>query len=136
METENNTNSLSTDISKAVEDITNGTMTREEIRKKLNIPPRDENLYPMPTMEQQEEAGDFMYKLNMMASSFDENLQALVWTLYMRMDDFLRKSISDSAVKLAMALESLKLYIADSGNILLNDAVLSSEVENDTKNNT
>lgn len=93
----------------------------EEDIKKLNIPPRNEKDYPMPTKEQMEEAGGFMFKLNLMASSLDENLQAIVWNLYIKMDDFLHKDLEGASIRLAMALEQLKEYLATSNNPVLVD---------------
>lgn len=104
-------------------------LTEEDI-KALNIPSRDENKYPMPSKEQIEEAGNFLFKLNLMASSLDLNLQAIIWNLYIRMDDFLHKDLEGSSIQLAMALEQLKEYLIESNN-----PVFKNNLPTDQKSN-
>jgi hypothetical protein len=100
---------------------TNYELTAEEI-KKLNIPDRDEVNYPMPNEEQIREAGNFMLKLNLMASSLDGNLQAIIWDLYIKLNNFLQKDIKNSSIELAISLENLKDYLNNSNNpIFLNN---------------
>lgn len=93
-------------------------LTEEEI-KKLNIPERDEKNYPMPSEEDMREAGNFMLTLSLMASSLDGNLQALVWDLYIKMNDFLVKDTEGASIKLAMTLEGLKEYLLMAKNPIL-----------------
>lgn len=100
-----------TDLSKCGE---NG-LTEEDI-KKLNIPERDEASYPMPTQTEISDAGEFLFKLNLMASSLDLNLQALIWELYVGMDKYLRKDEDGASIKLAMTFEKLKEYLVVSNN--------------------
>ena len=95
-------------------------LTEEEI-KALNIPPRDEVTYPMPSKEQIQEAGVFLFKMNLLASSLDLNLQALMWNLYIKMDEYLHKDLDGASIKLAMALEELKEYLVTSNNPIFND---------------
>jgi hypothetical protein len=93
-------------------------LTEEEI-KKLNIPARDEQNYPMPSEEEMREAGNFMLSLSLMASSLDGNLQALVWDLYIKMNNFLVKDTEGASIKLAMSLEGLKEYLTMANNPIL-----------------
>ena len=95
-------------------------LTEEEI-KALNIPPRDEVTYPMPSKEQIQEAGAFLFKMNLLASSLDLNLQALMWNLYIKMDEYLHKDLDGASIKLAMALEELKEYLVTSNNPVFKD---------------
>lgn len=92
------------------------TVLSEEEIKKLNIPARDEITYPMPSEDQMREAGNFMLSMSLMASSLDGNLQALVWDLYVKMNDYLAKDAEGASIKLAMALESLKEYLVLANN--------------------
>jgi len=101
-------------------------LTEEDI-KALNIPPRDEVTYPMPSKEQIEEAGQFLFKLNLLASSLDLNLQALIWNLYIRMDDYLHKDVDGASIKLAMSLEELKEYLITSNNPIFKELPKSEE---------
>lgn len=105
------------------------TLTEEDI-KKLNIPPRDEESYPMPTSKEIKEAGQFLFKMNLLASSsLDLNLQALMWNLYIKMDDYLHKDLDGASIKLAMALEELKEYLITSNNPIFKD-LSSKEKQN------
>jgi hypothetical protein len=93
-------------------------LSEEEIRKTLNIPPRDEVSYPMPKKEDIERAGSFLWKMNLLASSHDLNLQALIWELYVKMDDFLHLGKEESSLDLARTLMALRDYIVQSKNPL------------------
>ena len=108
MENNNNLNNVKTEL------------TEEDI-KKLNIPARDEVYYPMPSKEDINEAGSFLFKLNLMASSLDLNLQALIWELYVNMNNYLHKNIEGSSIKLAMTFERLKEYLVTSNNPIFNE---------------
>ena len=120
-----NINSHTYEIKPEVNNVSNGTnpgakhdLTDEEI-KKLNIPDRDEKNYPMPSEEEMREAGNFMLTLSLMASSLDGNLQALVWDLYIKMNEFLVKDTEGASIKLAMSLEGLKEYLLMAKNPIL-----------------
>lgn len=122
---DNKINSHTYEIKPEVNSVSNGTipgakhdLTEEEI-KKLNIPDRDEENYPMPSEEEMREAGNFMLSLSLMASSLDGNLQALVWDLYIKMNDFLVKDTEGASIKLAMSLEGLKEYLLMAKNPIL-----------------
>jgi hypothetical protein len=65
------------------------------------------------------EAGNFMLTLSLMASSLDGNLQALVWDLYIKMNNFLVKDTEGASIKLAMSLEGLKEYLLMAKNPIL-----------------
>jgi hypothetical protein len=95
-------------------------LTEDEI-KALNIPPRDEVAYPMPTKEKIQEAGAFLFRMNLLASSLDLNLQALMWNLYIRMDEYLHKDLDGASIRLAMTLEELKEYLVTSNNPIFSD---------------
>jgi hypothetical protein len=101
----------------------NNTITRltEQDIKQLNIPARDEESYPMPSQEDINDAGKFLFKLNLMASSLDLNLQALIWDLYVRMNEYLHKDIDGASIKLAMTFERLKEYLIASNNPVFKD---------------
>lgn len=112
------------DYKKRIDDVKSGltkmSMTDDEMKKALNVPPRDATEYPMLDKEKQIEAADFIYKLNLMASSeVDGNLQSLVWELYYNMNEFLHKSVEGSSINLAMTLERLKSYLVSSNNPIL-----------------
>lgn len=124
---DNKINSHTYEIKPEVNTVSNGTipganhdLTEEEI-KKLNIPDRDEKNYPMPSEEEMREAGNFMLTLSLMASSLDGNLQALVWDLYIKMNDFLVKDTEGASIKLAMSLEGLKEYLLMAKNPILSN---------------
>ena len=101
-------------------------LTEEDIRA-LNIPPRDEIAYPMPSKEKIRDAGAFLLRMNLLASSLDLNLQALMWNLYVRMDDYLHRDLDGASIRLALALEELKEYLVMSNNPVFKD--LPSEGE-------
>lgn len=124
---DNKINSHTYEIKPDVNNVGNGTipganhdLTEEEI-KKLNIPDRDEKNYPMPSEAEMREAGNFMLTLSLMASSLDGNLQALVWDLYIKMNDFLVKDTEGASIKLAMSLEGLKEYLLMAKNPILSN---------------
>ena len=96
-------------------------LSDEEIRKNLNIPPRDEVSYPMPAKEDTERAGAFLWKMNLLASSHDLNLRALIWEMYVKMDDYLHLGIDGSSVELAKTLVALRDYIVQSKNPLFKE---------------
>jgi hypothetical protein len=122
---DNKINTHTYEIKPEVNNDSNGTipgakhdLTEEEI-KKLNIPARDEKNYPMPSEDDMREAGNFMLTLSLMASSLDGNLQALVWDLYIKMNEFLVKDTEGASIKLAMSLEGLKEYLLMAKNPIL-----------------
>ena len=100
---------------------TDAELSEEEIRKSLNIPPRDEVSYPMPPKGDIERAGKFLWKMNLLASSHDLNLQALIWEMYVRMDDYLHLGREESSVYLAKTLVALRDYIVQSKNPLFTE---------------
>lgn len=123
MDNNNNTFEISSvnDYKKKVDDVKNGldkmSMSADDMKKALNVPPRDTEKYPMLSHEAQLAAADFIYKLNLMASSeVDGNLQSLVWELYSRLNDFLHLDIDNASINLAMTLERLKTYMIESNN--------------------
>lgn len=108
-------------ISENKENKDNQSVLTEEDIKALNIPPRDENSYPMPTKEEINEAGQFLFKLNLLASSLDLNLQAIIWNLYVQMNNYLNKDIEGASIKLATSLMDLKEYLIVSNNPIFKD---------------
>lgn len=94
-------------------------ISNEDIVKSLNIPPRDEGLYPMPSEDEQKRGGNFMLKLSLLASSVDENLKALVWKFYADLDTFIlgeENPPPDKPLELAITLEKLRSYVRNSNN--------------------
>lgn len=117
MNTENNLSASSLSVDSHIQQFLKDhpQLTQEDIDK-LNIPPRDEENYPLPDKKTQEEIGGFIFKLNLMASSLDLNLQSLIWAVWGGMNNFLKKGKRESAVDLAMALEMLRNYLQETKN--------------------
>lgn len=101
----------------------------KELIEKMNIPPRDENKYPMPDEKEVKEAGAFLYTANSVASSYDENLQALLWKFNIDTMYALRaNSGQDELFALIKSLTNLKEYLASSKNPLF-AAPINSEAK-------
>jgi len=96
-------------------------MTDEEIKEALNVPPRDIESYPEIDKETQLRAGTFLYKLNLLASGADGNLQSLVWEFYANLDDYIHLDKEGSSIALARTIEDLKAYIQEHKNIIFED---------------
>jgi len=94
-------------------------MTDEELKETLNIPERNKEDYPDTPQEVQLKAGTFLYKLNLLASGADGNLQSLVWEFYDKLDDYIHLDKPNSSVALAQVIEDLKTYLKENDNILL-----------------
>lgn len=96
----------------------------KELIEKMNIPPRDEDKYPMPDENDLKNAGAFIYTLGVLAESYDENLKALVWTYYVNLMNCLRKdSGQEQLFEMIKTLTYLKEYLANSKNPLFTDKV-------------
>lgn len=102
----------------------------QELIEKMNIPPRDEEKYPMPDEKDVKNAGALIYTLGVLAESYDKNLQALVWQYYVDLMNSLR---ADSTQKelfgLIGSLTNLKKYLAESKNPLFTDKVAAAAPE-------
>lgn len=91
----------------------------KELVKKMNIPERDETKYPMPEEKEIKEAGGFLYTMSSLASSYDKNLQALIWSYYIDLMYALRaNSTQEELYSLIGSLTRLKEYLATSNNPL------------------
>jgi len=91
----------------------------KELIEKMNIPERDENKYPMPDDKEIKEAAGFLYTMSSLASSYDKNLQALIWSYYIDLMYALRaNSKQDELFSLIDSLTKLKEYLATSNNPL------------------
>lgn len=100
-------------------------MTEEEknqVMKDMKIPERDETKYPMPNSNDIELAGSFLWKMNLLASSYDDNMKALIWDLYVSMDQFIKEDPENVenekmlGLNTLVNLNKLKLYIKESDN--------------------
>lgn len=97
-------------------------LTNEQIfQKKLDevLKPRELNkdLYSIPSPEDCAKAGLWMYKLNLLGSSLDENLQAMILTLWVDIYHELREK--DENHNILKTLSLLKDYLDKSDNPLL-----------------
>lgn len=90
-----------------------------ELVKKMNIPPRDEEKYPMPSEEDVRNAGALIWTMGQLAESYDGNLKALQWTYYVDLMNALKpNSAYDDLLALVDSITNLKKYMAESGNPL------------------
>lgn len=91
----------------------------KELVEKMNIPPRDEEKYPMPDETDVKNAGAFIYTMGVLAESYDKNLQALVWSYYVDLMKCLRaNSGQEELFSMIGTLTRLKEYLATCGNPL------------------
>ena len=98
----------------------------------MNIPPRDEEKYPMPDETDVKNAGAFIYTMGVLAESYDKNLQALVWSYYVDLMKCLRaNSGQEELFSMIGSLTNLKEYLAHSNNPLFTDQ--SSEPKTEGK---
>lgn len=104
----------------------------KELMEKMNIPPRDEEKYPMPGEDEVKEAGAFLYTANSVASSYDGNLQALLWKFNIDTMYALRaNSGQEELFALIKSLTNLKEYMATSKNPLFAAPVNSGAKTNE-----
>ena len=97
-------------------------MTDEQVISALNLPPRDESKYPDPDQDLQIQAGSFLMKLNMLASSYYGNLKAMIWKFYVDLEKYLTTdTTANDLVAMVANLDNLKDYIKESDNILFKD---------------
>lgn len=91
----------------------------KELVEKMNIPPRDEKKYPNPDPEDMKNAGALLYTMNSVASSYDGNLNALIWSYYVKLMYCLRQeSGQEELVDLIKSLTNLKTYLVQNKNPL------------------
>ncbi len=100
----------------------NRNLTNEQIfQEKLNevLKPRelDKDRYSVPSPDDCAKAGLWMYKLNLLGSSLDENLQAMILTLWVDIYRELREK--DDNHNILHTLSLLKEYLDKSDNPLL-----------------
>lgn len=97
-------------------------MTDEQVISALNLPPRDEAKYPDLDPDLQIKAGSFLMKLNMLASSYDGNLKAMIWKFYVDLEKYLTTdTTATDLIDMVANLDNLKDYIKESDNILFKD---------------
>lgn len=97
-------------------------MTDEQVISALNLPPRDEAKYPDPDPDLQIKAGSFLMKLNMLASSYDGNLKAMIWKFYVDLEKYLTTdTTTNDLIDMVANLDNLRDYIKESDNILFKD---------------
>ena len=61
-------------------------------------------------------------KLNMLASSYDGNLKAMIWKFYVDLEKYLTTdTTANDLVNMVANLDNLKDYIKESDNILFKD---------------
>ena len=104
----------------------------KKLIEKMNIPPRDEEKYPMPDETDVKNAGAFIYTMGVLAESYDKNLQALVWSYYVDLMKCLRaNSGQEELFSMIGSLTNLKEYLAHSRNPLFTNQ--SSEPKTEGK---
>lgn len=97
-------------------------MTDDQVISALNLPPRDEVKYPDPDQDLQIKAGAFLMKLNMLASSYDGNLKAMIWKFYVDLEKYLTTDTNaQDLIDMVANLDNLRDYIKDSDNILFKE---------------
>ena len=109
-----NTNTLSNDLS---------SMGGINLKETLNVPDYDPIKYPMPKEDDVIIAYNMIYKLQLVSSSIDKNLQALVMKMYITINDYLVNrddSLTNGYMKqLSESLNNLKEYCKKSKNPLI-----------------
>ena len=104
-------------------------MTDEQVISALNLPPRDEVKYPDLDQDLQVKAGSFLMKLNMLASSYDGNLKAMIWKFYVDLEKYLTKdTTANDLIEMVANLDNLRDYIKESDNILFKDIEVTKPV--------
>lgn len=92
----------------------------EEMLSAMNIPPRDQDLYPDLPEADQIEAGSFLSKLNLVAATYDGNLQAMVWDFYRHLSKYLTEETkAEDLIALVGSLDSMKEYLLRTRNPIL-----------------
>ena len=90
----------------------------------MNVPPRDNSKYPMLSQDDQMKAGLFCYQLALIGNCVDGNLQALVWDMYLRISNYLKKEgledPEDRKARLLESLDNLSKYVEESRNPVFN----------------
>lgn len=93
------------------------------LKETLKVPDYDPAKYPMPSEEDIIYAYNMMYKLQLVASSVDKNLQALVMKMYIAIYDYLinkEDRLTNGYMKLlSESLNNLKEYCKKSDNPLI-----------------
>lgn len=95
-------------------------MSDEEIISALNIPPRDATAYPDLPEADQMEAGSFLQKLNLVAATYDGNLQSLLWEFYRQLSRYLTtETKAEDLIALVGAMDSMKEYLLRTRNPII-----------------
>ena len=99
---------------------TSPSITDEEMLSAMNIPPRDPDAYPDLSESDQVEAGGFLSKLNLVAATYDGNLQAMIWDFYRHLSRYLTtKTKAEDLIALVGSLDTLKEYLLRTRNPIL-----------------
>lgn len=95
-------------------------ISEEEMISAMNIPPRDVDAYPDLSESEQVEAGSFLSKLNLVAATYDGNLQAMVWDFYGHLSRYLTKETkAEDLIALVGSLDTMKEYLLKTRNPIL-----------------
>lgn len=102
----------------------------KELVEKMNIPPRDEEKYPMPDKESVTKAASFIYTLGALAESYDGNLKALTWEFYVDLMECMKRgSGQEELFSLIGTLTHLKEYLATCNNPLFAESKTEAKKE-------
>ena len=92
----------------------------DEMLSAMNVPDRDETAYPDLPEADQVEAGSFLSKLNLIAATYDGNLQALLWEFYGKLSRYLTtETVAEDLISLVATMDRLKEYLLKARNPLL-----------------
>lgn len=88
-------------------------MSIEELKKHLNIPPRDEKKYPVLSKDDEIAVGMFLYQISLVSELCDGNLSSLIWNMYKKISDYLKDDLNNLD-DLKKVLDEIKTYIKES----------------------
>lgn len=95
-------------------------MSDGEMLSAMNVPPRDESEYPDLPEQSQIEAGSFLSKLNLIAATYDGNLQSLLWEFYDKLSRYLTtETKAEDLIALVGTMDRMKGYLLSSRNPIL-----------------
>lgn len=95
-------------------------MSDAEMLSAMHVPERDETAYPDLPEAAQVEAGSFLSKLNLVAATYDGNLQALVWEFYDKLSRYLTtETVAEDLISLVSTMDRLKEYLLAAKNPIL-----------------
>ena len=106
------------------------SLSDDDVRKSLNIPERNEELYPTPDEKDVTIAGALITKMTQIGAHYDLNMGAIMGQLYIDLYNCLMaddKEWDNATNGLAQSLNAARLYISSSNNPLFKVPVLPSE---------